>query len=162
MVRTATRWPRRALLGASEPCWAQPDVQLPEWYVHLAHRSDAHRIAHTGELWPPPGVDNAVFAVAVGGVITPPARSAPGRAPAPGPHPVAVLFTTSAAPDRVLPHEVVWNREQPLAVRTVALLEAPAAMALLDGSAGIPDEGWWHTRSCVCPPCRCWAATNGW
>ncbi len=121
---------------------------LVDRFVHFSTPAAAGAIVESRRLELSRTIPNAVFAVAVG------ARSVPGvQHSRGGSREVAVLFAAELTPAQWFCEEVIWRRRTPLPITPLAVLEADAADALLDGSLQIPDDGWWHRSECGCVQC---------
>ena len=111
-------------------------------FIHFTTAADAAAIVASGELRPSRTIVGTVYAVAVGGVSQPGVQRGGG-------HPdvwhstgrqVAVLFDAEP-PFSVFPEEVIWRRTTPLPIRDAVIVDAAEAVAALDGSLGVDDDG---------------------
>lgn len=129
--------------------FAQRGLVLPDRFVHFSSTAGIEGIVASGELRPSSTIVDSVFAVAVG------ARSVPGVQHARGGdgRRAAVLFSAAVLPAQWFPEEVIWRGSSPLPITPLEVLTVDAADALLDGSLGVPDAGWWHRDACVCDQC---------
>ncbi|HUW00901.1 MAG TPA: hypothetical protein VMW08_00990 [Acidimicrobiales bacterium] len=111
-------------------------------FVHFTTLEDAEAIASTKVLGLSRTIEDACYAVAAGGIAVEGVQygggagviGAAGRQ-------VAVIFTAAEAPDTIFPEEVIWHRATPLALAEAEVVTAAEAIALLDGSLNIPDNG---------------------
>lgn len=119
----------------------------PAYFIHFTTLTDAAAMVAAGIIGLSRTIAGAVYAAPVGGSLVPGVQYAQaGRE-------VAILFTAPYAPEVICPEEVIWHRTSPLPVTDAIIIDAADADALLDGSAGIPEDGIWHPARCVCKGC---------
>lgn len=126
---------------------------MTDLFIHFTSAGDAAAILAAGVLQLSRTIVNAVYAAPVGGSNVPSVQYAQAGAE------VAILFSAPLAPDTVFPEEAIWHRDTPLPISEAIVVPAEEARLLLDGSAGIPDDGVHHDVACACAACDCRART---
>lgn len=114
-------------------------MEMPTTFVHFTSKAHAALIVESMTLLLSRTISNAVYAAAVGGKYVPGVQRGGGGIDAVNAREVAVLFTANIAPDTVFVEEVIWHRDTPLTLVDAMVIDHDEAVALLDGSANLPD-----------------------
>jgi len=109
-------------------------------YIHFTTVEDAAAMVASGIIGKSRTIEDAVYAVAVGGRSVEGVQygggagviGAPGRQ-------VAILFATNEIPDAIYCEEIIWHRDSDLPIHDAMIVPAEEAIAALDDSLAIPE-----------------------
>lgn len=112
-------------------------------FIHFTTAADAAAIVASGVLLPSRTIVGAVYAAPVGGVSVPGVQRGGGSLDVwhVSGRQAAVLFDVAVAPDTVFPEEAIWRRDSPLPLVAPVVVSAADAVAALDGSLPVDDDG---------------------
>lgn len=109
-------------------------------YVHFTTLADAEAMIADGIIGLSRSIEDAVYAVAVGGRSVPTVQYGGGSGVIGDPgRQVAILFATDEIPDSIYCEEIIWHRDTDLPITEAMIVPAAEAIEALNDSLRIPE-----------------------